>query len=147
MNTLPFGTLLYYAACLALWLGLTVMALLVLRRDFIAWLEARPGLRVWLLGTDRMPPARTIQRFYWFLDGGWTWILVWSWWLMPALREYFFRSATQPAALQTARLSSIIVVLSYAATGFFAIGRGITIWYREIYSPVPDTFRRGGERS
>lgn len=139
MHSLPLGTILYYAACVVLWLGLTALALLVLRPGFIAWLEARPGLRVWLLGTDRMPdkPAHTLRRFYWFLDGGWTWLLVWSWWLMPALRDHFFRSATQPAALQTARLSSIIVVLAYAATGFFAIGRGITIWYREIYAPLP----------
>jgi hypothetical protein len=135
----PLGTMLYYTACVVLWLGLTALALLALRPGFSAWLEARPGVRVWLLGTDRMPdrPVRTLRRFYWFLDGGWTWLLVWSWWLMPALKNYFFRSATQPAALQTARLSSIIVVLAYAATGFFAIGRGITIWYREIYAPLP----------
>lgn len=144
MSFSPLGSILYYTACAVLWLGLTSLALLVLRPGFITWLEARPGLRVWLLGTDRMPdrPARTLRRFYWFLDGGWTWLLVWSWWLMPALRDYFFRSATQPAALQTARLSGIIVMLSYAAAGFFAIGRGITIWYREIYAPLP---RREGQ--
>ncbi len=131
-------TQLYYAACIILWLGLTALAIMAGRRDFPLFLAARPRLMVLLLGTNRMPsrPLRTLRRFYWFLDGGWTWLLVWSWWLMPWVRDFFYRSTPNPTAFHIARISSIIIVLLYAIVGFFAIGRAITIWFREIYNPA-----------
>jgi len=133
---MEIGKIIYYFACVFLWAGLIILAVMAIRPGFPEWLRAHPQIMVLLLGTNQMPakPVRTLRRFYLFLTGGWTWLLVWSWWLMPAIRDFFFRSTPNPTAFQIARISSIIVILAYAGVGFFAIGRAITIWFREIYS-------------
>ncbi len=133
MDILTVG---YYIACMIIWLGLTGAAAAALRPGFPEWLEAHPRVMLYLLGINRLPlnPSRTLKRFYLFLAGGWTWILVWSWWWMPLLKDYFFRSTPTPIAFRIARISTLIVVGAYAAVGFFAIGRSLTIWFKDIYN-------------
>jgi|GEM_PF-6258047 len=135
-----WGTWAYLAACGLLWLFLTALWVGSLQPGFPGWLASHPRLMVALLGTDRMPakPSRTLTRFYFFLAGGWTWILAWSWWLGPLIKEQFFRDVTTTKAYEIARISTIIVVAAYAATGFFAIGKAVSIWFKEIYAPSPN---------
>ncbi|MCK5243237.1 hypothetical protein KAR34_12385 [bacterium] len=130
--------ILYYLACAFLWSGLMSLVVMAWRPGFPEWLTAHPKVMVLLLGTDQLPrrPVLTLRRFYLFLTCGFTWLLVWSWWLMPVIKDFFFRSTPTPTAWQVARISSIIVVLGYAAVGFYGIGKAITIWFKEIYSPT-----------
>jgi uncharacterized membrane protein SirB2 len=128
----------YYVACGLLFSGLMTMVIMSIRPGFPEWLTQHSKLMMVLLGTNQLPkrPVRTLRRFYIFLTAGFTWLLVWSWWLMPLVKDFFFKSTPTPAAWQVARISSIIVVLAYAAAGFYWIGKAITIWFKEIYSPV-----------
>ena len=91
---------------------------------------------VLLLGIDRLPlnPIRTLRRFYLFLSGGWIWLLVWSWGLMPLLKNVFYRNLPSLKAYQTARLATLILLIAYSAFGFFCIGKALNIWFKEIYN-------------
>lgn len=127
----------YYSAAVLLWVFLAVMAVGTLRPGFTAWLQAHPRVRLNLLGTNQLPknPERVLRRFYLFLAGGWTWILVWAWWLMPAIRAWFFKRVTTGKGYETAKIATLIVLAAYAVTGFYAIGKAVSIWFREIYAP------------
>ncbi|MBN1594871.1 hypothetical protein JW933_02990 [candidate division FCPU426 bacterium] len=140
--------LLYYLACGLVWLGLTILASMAVRQGFPEWLRSHPKTMVCLLGTNRMPakPVRTLRRFYLFLCGGFTWLLVWSWWIMPPVKNFFFKSIPTPVAFKIARISTLVVVIAYAAAGFFAIGRAVTIWFKEIYRPALEEESEAGDR-
>jgi hypothetical protein len=134
----------YYAACAVLWALLAALWVASRQEGFPAWLEAHPKAMLALLGVSQLPKnaLRTLRRFYFYLSGGWTWILVWSWWLGPWVKVYFFRSVTTSKGYDIARMSTMIVIASYAAAGFYAIGRGITIWFKEIYLGIEKPAKR-----
>ena len=123
----------YYLACVLLWLGLTILALLSLSNRFYDYLTRHPKFTLYLLGINIVPAVADLKKFYLFLAGGWTWLLVWSWWLMPWLKEYFFKTVSNPPTLQIARISSLVVIVSYTGVGFFFIGKSLTIWFKKIY--------------
>lgn len=128
----------YYGLSILLWLFLITMLILIWRDDFWFWLTTNRQAGFYLLGVEKLsenskPLAR---KFYSYLAAGWTWILIWAWWLMPMLKAYFFKSISNELTLKVARISTLIVVISYAAVGFFAIAKALTIWYRNIYSPT-----------
>ncbi|MCD4814139.1 hypothetical protein K8S19_10665 [bacterium] len=133
---MELGKILYYSASILLWVFLAVMAWAALRSGFPKWLREHEQAMLVLLGTNQMPanPEKTLRRFYLFLGGGWTWLLIWSWWLMPVVKDFFFREVSNPAALQISRISSGIVLFAYAGVGFFWIGKAVTIWFKEIYN-------------
>lgn len=133
---MDIGKLLYYSASILLWLFLALMAWASLQPGFVAWLRRNEKWMIVLLGTNQMPqkPEKTLKRFYLFLVGGWTWLLAWSWWLMPVIKTFFFREINNPTALRISRLSSMIVLLAYAGVGFFCIAKAVTIWFKEIYN-------------
>lgn len=126
----------YTIASALLWLFLATLGVAAWRPGFVEWLQGHPRLQMVLLGIDRLPsdPVRVLKRFYGFLAAGWTWILLWSWFLMPLLRTWFFRGVNGPRSFQLAQIATLIVVVAYAATGFFSIGKAVSIWYREIYA-------------
>lgn len=133
-------TWIYYLASCWLWLGLTVLVIFALRPGFPEWLRKHPAAMVKLLGTDRMPdqPGRTLRRFYLFLYSGFTWLLAWSWWVMPAVKKYLYQAVTSEQTYQIARYSTLGVYALYAAVGFFAIARGIMLWFKKIYGPAAE---------
>jgi hypothetical protein len=126
----------YYGVSVALWVFLTGLAVLAWLPDFPARLERHPRAMLVLLGVNRLQPdARPqLRKFYSYLAGGWTWILVWSWWLMPLCKQKFYPAAHSLKAFQLARTSMMILMISYAAFGFFCIGKAIQIWMKKIYS-------------
>lgn len=128
----------YFVACSLIWMGLMVLVWFAFRTNFAQWLTNHRKAFFYLLGVQKLPnqPEKTLKRFYGFLAGGWTWILLWSWWFMPELKDYFFQSVETALAYKIARWSTLIVVAGYAAVGFFAIGKAITIWFKEIYAPT-----------
>jgi hypothetical protein len=129
-------TITYYMVTFLLTLLLGSLASAAAWPGFPQWLTQHPRLMLALLGINLLPPdpVKTLRRFYWFLAGGWAWILVWTWWVMPSLREYFFSTAHSGQTMEMARWSTQLIMGAYAAVGFFAIGRSLIIWYREIYN-------------
>jgi len=127
--------ILYYVACAVLWVFLTGMAVLAFIPAFPDWLRAHRRVTLWLLGIDQLPaePAPILRRFYVFLAGGWTWLLVWSWWLMPAVKDVFYRSIHSTRSYHIARTATFVVLLAYVVFGFYCIGRAIYIWMKKIY--------------
>jgi hypothetical protein len=125
----------YYGISVFLWVLLAALGFGSLHPRFAAWLAAHPRTQLWLLGIDRLPakPVLTLRRFYLFLSGGWTWLLLWSWWLMPLLKNSFYRNVPSLKAYQTARLATLILLVSYSAFGFYCIGKALNIWFKEIY--------------
>jgi len=130
------GWVLYYVASVILWLGLTILAVGALFPGFVRWLSAHPQGMVLLLGVNRLPEnaERILRRFYLYLDIGWTWLLVWSWWLMPWFKNFFYHNVNSERAFQVARYSTLIVLVAYSVFGFFCIGRAISIWFKQIYN-------------
>lgn len=132
----------YYGASIFLAVLLAALGLVSLHPGFADWLGTHPRAMVLLLGIDELPPkaVRTLRRFYLYLSGGWVWLLAWSWWLMPILKNIFYRHVPSLKAYQTARLATLVLLLAYSAFGFFCIGKAINIWFKEIYRH-PDTKR------
>lgn len=133
---MTWGWIVYWVVAVLLWLFLTVMAVWSLFPGLARWLAARPRAQVFLLGINQMPdePEKTLRRFYLYLDIGWTWLLLWSWWLMPWLKTWFYRGVASEKAYQLARVSTLVVLVAYSAFGFFCIGRAISLWFRRIYA-------------
>jgi hypothetical protein len=128
--------LLYYGASVFLAVLLVVLGLASLHPRFADWLGDRPKVMILLLGINLLPlkPVRTLRRFYLFLSGGWIWLLVWSWWLMPWLKNLFYHNVPSLKAYQMARISTLILLVAYSAFGFYCIGKALNIWYKEIYN-------------
>lgn len=133
----------YYVASVLLWLFLAFFAVWAWRPSLAEWLTAHPRARLLLLGTDRMPEnARsTLFKFYGYLALGWTWLLAWSWWLMPASRNYFFSRVDSERAFQAARISTLVVLTAYTVFGFYCIGRALSLWWKKIYGPAGNSGR------
>jgi hypothetical protein len=136
---------LYYGACALLWAGLTTLAVWSLRPSLAAWYGSHPRARAWLVGVERLPAQapRALRAFYLYLAGGWTWLLVWSWWLLPWFKLVFYRSAGTARAYQVARTSLLVMVVATAVFGFFCIGKAVQIWRRDLYLP---SLRPGEDR-
>ncbi len=128
---------LYYGISILIWLYLAVLVVLVWRPAFVDWLQGSAKGMYYLLGVSRLPdhPTSLLKRFFGYLAGGWTWLLVWSWWLMPQLKLYFYKSISNEMSFKVARISTMVVLLAYGGVGFFAIAKAITIWYKKIYQP------------
>jgi hypothetical protein len=126
----------YYGVSIALAALLAVLGLASLHPRFADWLGARPRVMILLLGINQLPlkPVRTLRRFYLFLSGGWLWLLAWSWWLMPWLKNLFYRNVPSLKAYQVARTATLILLVAYSAFGFYAIGKALNIWFKEIYN-------------
>lgn len=135
---MPLLDYLYFGFSGLLWSFLTIMVVLIWRNDFVNWLAQHEQARFYLLGVEKLPDQAKalLRKFYTYLFAGWTWILLWAWWIMPQLKDYFFRSVNNEVTLKVARISTLIVIISYAAVGFFAIAKAITLWYRKIYRPT-----------
>ncbi len=127
----------YYGISILIWLYLAVMVVLVWRTAFVDWLKGSAKGMYYLLGVGKLPDAPTslLKRFFGYLWGGWTWILLWSWWLMPLLKKYFFKFISNEMSFKIAQISTLIVVIAYGAAGFFAIAKAIILWYKKIYQP------------
>jgi hypothetical protein len=128
---------LYYGVCGLLWVGLTSLAVWSLRPSLAAWYAVHPRALAWLVGLERLPPRapQTLRTFYLYLAGGWTWLLVWSWWLLPWFKVRIYRGAATAHAYQIARTSVLILVVATAVFGFYCIGKAIQIWRRDLYVP------------
>jgi hypothetical protein len=128
---------LYYGACALLWVGLTGLAVWSFQPSLAAWFAVHPRARAWLLGLERLPEdaPRVLRTFYLYLAGGWTWLLVWSWWLLPWFKLQFYRSAATAQAYRVARISMLVLVAATAVFGFFCIGKAIQVWRRDLYAP------------
>ncbi len=126
---------LYYGVCVVLWVGLTALAVWSLWPSLAAWYASHPRALAWLLGLERLPPdaAGVLRKFYLYLDGGWTWLLVWSWWLLPWFKARFYRGAGTVQAYQMARTSTLVLMIATAVFGFYFIGRALIVWRRELY--------------
>ena len=125
----------YYGISVLLWVLLAALGLSSLHPRFADWLREHPRALLLLLGINQLPlqPARTLRRFYLLLSGGWTWLLVWYWWLMPLLKNNFYRNVSTLKAYQTARLATLILLVAYSAFGFYCIGKALNLWLKEIY--------------
>lgn len=136
---MEIGWVLYYTACAVLWIGLAVLTAWSLRPSLAAWLTAHPRAMAWLLGLDRLPEdaPRVLRRFYLHLTGGWTWLLVWAWWLLPWFKTRFYRGAATLQSYQMARTATVVMLIATAVFGFYGIAKAILIWQRELH-------RRGG---
>lgn len=126
---------LYYGLSVLLWVILFALGMCSLHQQFATWLQLHPKVMLWILGINRLPtkPVRTLRRFYLFLASGWTWLLVWSWWIMPVLKNYYYYNLNSLKSYQIARISLMIILAAYSAFGFFCIGKSLSIWFKEIY--------------
>jgi hypothetical protein len=127
---------LYLGLSLLLWVVLFGLGSCSLHPEFAGWLQQHPKVMTLLLGINQLPlkPVRTLRRFYLFLASGWTWLLVWSWWIMPALKNSFYHNLNSLKSFQMARISMLIILIAYSAFGFYCVGKALNIWFKEIYN-------------
>ncbi len=132
---MEIGWVLYTVACAVLWVGLAVLTVWSLRPSLAEWLRAHPRAGIWLLGVDRLPEdaPRVLRRFYLYLTGGWTWLLVWSWWLLPWFKTRFYHGAATLQTYQMARTATVVLMIATAGFGFYGIAKAIMIWRRDLY--------------
>ncbi len=126
----------YYGLCVGLWVVLAGLGIASLIPGFAAWLGQRPKMMILFLGIDRMPekPVSTLRRMYVYLALGWSWLMSWSWWIMPALKNVIYHDVASLKAMHIARISMLILLVTYSVFGFFCISKALKIWFKEIYN-------------